>query len=174
MITTDKDRNTLGNSWWFWCSSSILDAKFPEYCVALIKDVYHGNFKEGNSDILCPHRYYIYHLLYGFCICGENLCMTPLLGTLSLCQTTHQTWTLDWQPLQSWSLTPILIDNILVQRLGVLCFIYLSLTCLIILILLDHGWSLSDLVDHPSCTSPKHVQTWPIHRTAWSMHDSRL
>ena len=100
MITTDKDRNTLGNSWWFWCSSSILDAKFPEYCVALIKDVYHGNFKEGNSDILCPHRYYIYHLLYGFCICGENLCMTPLLGTLSLCQTTHQTWTLDWQPLQ--------------------------------------------------------------------------
>ena len=50
-----------------------LGARFPGHCPASIKRVYNGDFGEDeDSDTLDEHGCYIYRLLHGLEICGEN------------------------------------------------------------------------------------------------------
>ena len=51
-------------------------ARYPGHCAAPIKGVYHEGFGEGDCDILLPHGCYVYRLLHGLNICGENTNVT--------------------------------------------------------------------------------------------------
>ena len=53
------------------CASST-GARYPGNCSAPIKGVYHEGFCEDDYDILVPHACYVYRLLHGLNIRGED------------------------------------------------------------------------------------------------------